>query len=172
MPRVRSGRSGSKKRYAGWRDGALEVVGLESVRRDWPAVARRLQRGLLERAFTDAPLLPFVREVVDAVRAARSTTSSCTPSACARARSIATRGTAPPHVQAARKAGPRAGSLVRYVITARRPEPVFHGPPLPGDIDRAHYVERVLRPIAEAILEPLGLHSEDALGEPRQLMLL
>jgi hypothetical protein len=50
-----AGRSGSKKRYAGWRAGALELVGLESVRRDWPAVARRLQRGLLERAFTDAP---------------------------------------------------------------------------------------------------------------------
>jgi hypothetical protein len=30
----------------------------------------------------------------------------------------------------------------------------------------------VLRPIAEAILEPLGLHIEDALGEPRQLGLL
>src|SRR5262249_7372557 len=61
MPRVRSGRSGSKKRYAGWRSGQLELVGLESVRRDWPAVARRLQRGLLERAFSDAPTLPFVR---------------------------------------------------------------------------------------------------------------
>src|SRR4029453_1042468 len=68
MPRVRSGRSGSKKRYAGWRAGQLEVVGLQSVRRDWPAVARRLQRGMLERAFTDAPVLPFVRETVDALR--------------------------------------------------------------------------------------------------------
>jgi DNA polymerase elongation subunit (family B) len=58
------------------------------------------------------------------------------------------------------------------VVTARGPEPVFHGQTLPGDIDRSHYVERVLRPIAEAILEPLGLHTEDALGEPRQLGLL
>ena len=31
-------------------DGRLVVVGLESVRRDWPAVARRLQQGMLERA--------------------------------------------------------------------------------------------------------------------------
>jgi len=43
---------------------------------------------------------------------------------------------------------------------------------MPGDVDRSHYVERVLRPIAEAILEPLGLHTEDALGEPRQLGLV
>jgi hypothetical protein len=58
------------------------------------------------------------------------------------------------------------------LIATSGPEPVFHGEPLPAHIDRAHYVERVLRPLAEAILEPLGEHVEDALGEPRQLGLL
>ncbi|HKA13452.1 MAG TPA: DNA polymerase II [Myxococcota bacterium] len=172
MPRVRSGRSGSKKRYAGWREGQLEVVGLESVRRDWPAVARRLQRGLLERAFTDAPVLPFVREVVDAVRRGELDAELVYVKRVRKGSLDRYTGPAPPHVQAARKAGARAGPLVRYVVTAGGPEPVFHGQPLPPDIDRRHYVERVLRPIAEAILEPLGLHSEDALGEPRQLGLL
>jgi len=169
MPRVRSGRFGSKKRYAGWRGGQLEVVGLESVRRDWPAVARRLQRGLLERAFTDAPVLPFVREVVDAVRRGELDGELVYAKRVRKGSLDRYTGAAPPHVQAARKAGARAGPLVRYVVTAGGPEPVFHGQPLPADIDRSHYVERVLRPIAEAILEPLGLHSEDALGEPRQL---
>ena len=172
MPRVRSGRSGSKKRYAGWTSGRLEVVGLESVRRDWPAVARRLQRGLLERAFTDAPVLPFVRETVDAVRRGELDAELVYAKRVRKGSLDRYTGAAPPHVQAARKAGARAGSLVRYVVTARGPEPVFHGQALPGDIDRSHYVERVLRPIAEAILEPLGLHTEDALGEPRQLGLL
>jgi DNA polymerase-2 len=172
MPRVRSGRSGSKKRYAGWMDGRLEVVGLESVRRDWPAVARRLQRGLLERAFTDAPVLPFVRETVDAVRRGELDAELVYAKRVRKGSLDRYTGAAPPHVQAARKAGARAGPLVRYVVTAHGPEPVFHGEALPGDIDRSHYVERVLRPIAEAILEPLGLHTEDALGEPRQLGLL
>ena len=172
MPRVRSGRSGSKKRYAGWRDGQLEVVGLESVRRDWPAVARRLQRGMLERAFTDSPPLPFAREVVDAVRRGELDDELVYAKRVRKGAPENYAGTPPPHVQAARKAGARAGPLVRYVITARGPEPVFHGHALPDDIDRAHYVERVLRPIAEAILDPLGLHVEDALGEPRQLGLL
>ena len=36
LPLVRSGAGGSKKRYAGWREGELEIVGLESVRRDCP----------------------------------------------------------------------------------------------------------------------------------------
>jgi DNA polymerase-2 len=172
MPRVRSGRSGSKKRYAGWRDGQLDVVGLESVRRDWPAVARRLQRGMLERAFTDAPLLPFVREIFEAVRRGELDGELVYAKRVRKGSLDRYAGTAPPHVQAARKAGPRAGPLVRYVITAGGPEPVFHGQALPADIDRGHYIERVLRPITEAILEPLGLHSEDALGEPRQLGLL
>jgi DNA polymerase-2 len=172
MPRVRSGRSGSKKRYAGWSGGRLEVVGLESVRRDWPAVARRLQRGMLERVFTDAPVLPFVRATVDAVRRGELDLELVYAKRV-RKRSL-DRYTAatPPHVQAARKAGARAGPVVRYVVTATGPEPVFHGQPLPPDIDRHHYVERVLRPIADAILEALGEHTEDALGEPRQLGLL
>ena len=172
MPRVRSGRSGSKKRYAGWRAGELDVVGLESVRRDWPAVARRLQRGMLERAFTDAPLLPFVREIVDAVRSGELDHELVYGKRVRKGAPENYSGTPPPHVQAARKAGARAGAVVRYVITARGPEPVFHGQALPDDVDRGHYVDRVLRPIAEAILEPLGLHVEDALGEPRQLGLL
>jgi DNA polymerase-2 len=166
MPRVRSGRSGSKKRYAGWTAGRLEVVGLESVRRDWPVVARRLQRGMLERAFTDAP------KTVDAVRRGELDAELVYAKRVRKGSLDRYTGAAPPHVQAARKAGARAGPLVRYVITARGPEPVFHGQALPADIDRAHYVDRVLRPIAEAILEPLGLHTEDALGEPRQLGLL
>jgi DNA polymerase-2 len=172
MPRVRSGRSGSKKRYAGWRSGELEVIGLESVRRDWPVVARRLQRGMLERAFTGAPVLPFVREVVDAVRSGALDGELVYSKRVRKGALENYAGTPPPHVQAARKAGARSGPVVRYVITARGPEPVFHGQALPGDLDRHHYVERVLRPIAEAILEPLGLHVEDALGEPRQLGLL
>jgi len=172
MPRVRSGRSGSKKRYAGWRAGELEVVGLESVRRDWPAVARRLQRGMLERAFTGAPVVPFVREIVESVRRGELDAELVYAKRVRKGALENYAGTPPPHVQAARKAGARAGPHVRYVITARGPEPVFHGEALPDDVDRSHYVERVLRPIAEAILEPLGLHVEDALGEPRQLGLL
>ena len=41
--------------------------------------------------------------------------------------------------------------------------------PLPGGIDHAHYVERVLRPVADAILVPLGHSFDEALGQPRQL---
>ncbi|MDX1650022.1 MAG: hypothetical protein R3263_09235, partial [Myxococcota bacterium] len=78
----------------------------------------------------------------------------------------------PPHIQAARKAGIREGRLVRYVVTRRGPEPVRRGEPLPGDLDRGHYVERVLRPVAQSILTEVDLHFDDLAGRPRQLDLL
>ena len=172
MPRVRGGRSGSKKRYAGLHDGQLEIVGLESVRRDWPAVAGRLQRGLLTRLFADRDVMPFVREVVAGVRSG-DLDRELVYRKRVRKRSIDSyTATTPPHVQAARKAGGAVGSVVRYVVTASGPEPVLPGRPLPAAIDHPHYVERVLRPVAEAILSPLELHFDDALDRPRQLSLL
>ena len=69
LPRVRGGREGSKKRYAGWKDGQLEVVGLEAVRRDWPGVAGRLQRGMLERLFRGEDVLSYAAQLVARLRA-------------------------------------------------------------------------------------------------------
>ena len=172
MPRVRGGKSGSKKRYAGLHRGRLELVGLEAVRRDWPAVAGRLQRGLLERVFADEPVAPFVGETLAALRRGELDAELVYAKRVRKGSLDRYTAATPPHVQAARKAGPRAGPTVRYVVTQAGPEPVFHGEPLPGEIDRAHYVERVLRPIAESILEAVGEHVEDAFGEPRQLGLL
>jgi hypothetical protein len=62
--------------------------------------------------------------------------------------------------------------VVRYVICRSGPEPVVPGRPLPADIDRSHYIERVLRPVADAILSELDSSFDEAMGEPRQLSLL
>ncbi|MEE9279817.1 MAG: DNA polymerase II, partial [Myxococcota bacterium] len=78
----------------------------------------------------------------------------------------------PPHVEAARRAGSRAGRVVSYVVTDSGPEPAFSGEPMPGNIDYAHYVAKVLRPVAESILSLMGESVEEALGEPQQLSLL
>ena len=172
MPRVRGGRSGSKKRYAGQREGSLEVVGLESVRRDWPAVAGRLQRGALERVFRDEDAMPFVREIVAQLKAGELDEELVYVKRVRKASVDAYTATTPPHVQVARKAGDRAGPIIRYVMTAGGPEPVFPGCPLPDGIDHGHYVEKVLRPIADAILEVRGQSFDEALDRPRQLALL
>jgi DNA polymerase-2 len=172
MPRVRSGAGGSKKRYAGWVDGKLLVVGLESVRRDWPAIARRLQEGMLTRVFHDEDAMSFVTELVARVRAGELDRELVYAKRVRKGALDRYTGATPPHVQAARKAGPLAGPVIRYVITRDGPEPVLPGRALPDAIDRSHYVERVLRPIADAILPELGQSFDEAIGKPRQLQLL
>ncbi len=172
LPRVRGGASGSKKRYAGLREGRLELVGLEAVRRDWPDVAGRLQRGLLLCLFRDEDPLPFARELVLRLRAGELDSELVYAKRVRKGSLDRYTETSPPHVQAARKAGGRAGPVVRYVITAEGPEPVLPGRPLPAGIDREHYLEHVLRPVADAILSHLELSLDDALGAPRQLSLL
>ena len=171
LPRVRGGRGGSKKRYAGFTRDGLQSVGLESVRRDWPAIAGRLQNGILERAFRDEEVVPFVRSVVEEVREGR-----CDAELVYRKRirksSLDRYTTNAPHVVAARKLGARAGSVVRYVITPGGPEPLHPGQAPPPGLDRKHYVERVLRPVAESILEELGESFDAVLGNPRQMNLL
>ena len=185
MPRLRTGRAsrtagstrhytaGSKKRYAGWVDDRLVMVGLESVRRDWPDVASRLQVGMLERLFTDRDVAPFVREVVGAVRAGELDDELVYRKRLRKgALDRYAAGGAPPHVQAARKLPGRAPRSVRYVITKSGPEPVQVGEPLPAGIDRSHYVERVLRPVAEGILCEIDSSFDLAVGNPTQLSLL
>lgn len=62
--------------------------------------------------------------------------------------------------------------MIRYVIARTGPEPVVPGGPLPRNIDRRHYLERVLRPIADAILLETGHSFDEAIGQARQLDLL
>lgn len=171
LPRVRGGRGGSRKRYAGWVDGRLHLVGLEAVRRDSPAIARRLQEGMLERLFTDRPIEPFVAEVVRRLRAGELDGELVVARRIRKGSPDRYDGRAP-HVEAARRAGPSAGPVIRYVVTRGGPEPVLPGRPFPPGIDREHYVRRVLEPIADAILCEVGGSFGDAIGRPRQLELL
>ena len=172
QPSLRGGTEGSKKRYAGLVDGQLHVVGLESVRRDWPEVTRRLQHGLLSRVFNDAPVVPFVQETIRQVREGQLDSELVIRKGLRKGSVERYTERIPPHVEAARRAGGRAGRIVSYVMTQRGPEPVFPGEPLPTKIDYPHYVAKVLRPVAESILSVVGESIEEALGEPQQLSLL
>jgi DNA polymerase-2 len=156
MPEVRGGATGSKKRYAGIRSGdgagALEVVGLEAVRRDWSAVARRFQRELLERVFRDEPVEAYVRTFVADLRAGRFDDELAYRKAVRKPLDAYTK-TTPPHVKAARKQAAGPGRIVRYVVTVAGPESVGE---LAAPPDYDHYVLHQLRPIADAILRCLG----------------
>jgi DNA polymerase-2 len=171
MPEVRGGATGSKKRYAGLVFGTadeLEIVGLEAVRRDWSAVARRFQRELLGLVFHDQPVADFVRAFVADLRAGRFDAELAYRKAIRKPLAEYTK-TTPPHVKAARKQATASGRIVTYVVTRSGPESVDETT-APPDYD--HYVTQQLRPIADAILRFTGGPDFDALtGARRQLSL-
>lgn len=159
MPTVRGEQTGSKKRYAGLvGSGAdTEVIfkGLESVRTDWTALARRFQRELYRRIFLDLPFEDFVRETLADLLAGKLDEELVYRKRLRRALDEYTRNV-PPHVQAARKLD-KPGRWIRYVITANGPEPVRGAIPKP---DYEHYRERQLAPAANGILHFLDTSFE------------
>jgi DNA polymerase-2 len=172
MPEVRSGRTGSKKRYAGLvraADGGerIEFVGLESVRRDWSEVSKRFQLGLLERVFRDEPVEQFVREFLAELRDGRFDDELAYRKAVRKDLDAYTK-TTPPHVRAARKQNRRSGHIVAYTMTLNGPEPLGEATAAP---DYAHYVEHQLKPVADAILRFLGTDFDTVIGAQRQLAL-
>jgi DNA polymerase-2 len=172
MPEVRSGKSGSKKRYAGLlraADGTerIEFVGLEAVRRDWSEVSKRFQLGLLERVFRDEPVDAFVGEFVAALRAGRFDAALAYRKAVRKDLNAYTK-TTPPHVRAARKQARPPGRIISYTMTLHGPEPTGAETAPP---DYAHYIEHQLRPVGDAILRFLGTDFDMLSGAPRQLAL-
>src|SRR5437867_3077967 len=172
MPEVRGGAMGSKKRYAGLvgtaSGEAIELVGLEAVRRDWSGVARRFQRVLLDLVFHDRPVADFIRGFVADLRAGRFDGELAYRKAIRKPLAEYTK-TTPPHVKAARKQAGATGRIVTYVVTRSGPEAVGETT-APPDYD--HYVTQQLQPIAEAILRFLGGPDfEEIIDARRQLSL-
>ncbi|MDC3962281.1 DNA polymerase II [Polyangium jinanense] len=173
LPEMRGRAEGSKKRYAGlvYRpsgDGEVEIVGLEAVRRDTSAIARRFQRELLDRVFHDRPVEPFVLAFVEDLRAGRFDAELVYRKALRKPLDAYTK-TTPPHVKAARRLGGDAGRVVSYVVTKNGPEPTrARSSPL----DHEHYVEHQIKPIADAVLRLSGGRDfDDVTGARRQLSL-
>ena len=168
MPEVRRATTGSKKRYAGLVGDALEIVGLEAVRRDWSPIARRFQRELLGRVLRDESVAAFIPAFVAGLRAGRFDDELAYRKAVRKAVADYTR-TTPPHVKAARKAGITGRRLVHYVMTEAGPEPIGHAS---APLDYEHYVTQQLRPLADAILRFVpGPDFDDLIGARKQLSL-
>jgi DNA polymerase-2 len=152
LPGLRHSREGSKKRYAGLvRDKGEEKIvftGLESKRRDWTELAKIFQYDLLWRVFHDEPVDRFVRGFVTELRSGRHDDHLVYTKALRKDPEQYTK-TTPPHVKAARQMAERDSRLISYVMTTAGPEPVGE---TSNPIDYDHYVEKQIRPVAEAVL--------------------
>ena len=157
MPTLRGTDRGSKKRYAGLvraeTEAETEIVmkGLEAVRTDWTALARRFQRELLHRVFHDEPYEAWIRSVRDAVFAGELDEELVYRKRLRRSLDDYVKNV-PPHVQAARKLDVPVREIA-YVMTVRGAEPVQRRT---AAIDYEHYVQRQLAPAADALLGALG----------------
>jgi DNA polymerase-2 len=171
LPAVRHGTTGARKRYAGLvqtKDGA-EVVftGMEVVRRDWTALAKRVQRELYERLFADRPVDDYLRGIVVGLRAGRFDDELIYRKGLRRGLETYTAST-PPHVAAARKMKGKPPRVVSYVITVNGPEPTGERR---STIDHEHYVQKQVRAIAEPVLDLLRLAFDRVVGDDSQLEL-
>lgn len=169
LPHARHSARGASKRYVGLLSDAgadaVEFVGMEVVRRDWTALAKRVQRELYQRLFTDQPVDAYLAEIVSRLRRGDLDSELVYHKNLRKDASDYT-ATTPPHVAAARKSSQPPGRLIRYVMTTAGAEPLDN---LQHPLDREHYVGKQVQPVAEPVLEALGLDFERVIGDTRQL---
>ena len=169
LPRSRHGGRGASKRYVGLRHGGaagnIEFVGMEVVRRDWTALAKQVQRELYHRLFTDQAVDEYLAEVVRRVRHG-DLDDALVYRKNLRKEAEEYTATTPPHVVAARKSTQPVGRSVSYVLTTAGPEPIDN---VQHPLDREHYVLKQVKPVAEPVLETLGLDFERVIGDSRQI---
>lgn len=168
MPTIRGSELGSKKRYAGLSTDAAgkeEMIfrGLEMARSDWTLLARQFQEGLLSRIFHGQPYREFVSDY------ARATLAGAKDDLLIYRKRLRHRLDAylvnvPPQVRAARMADDynlrvgrpmqyQNGGWIQYVMTTNGPEPLETRQ---SRVDYEHYLSKQLKPIADAILHPMG----------------
>jgi len=166
IPALRGGGEGAKKRYVGLVAGPekeeLVFTGLEFVRSDWTRLARNFQYDLFDRIFHDREVIDWIREMVSDLRRQVYDDDLIYRKRLRKPQAEYVK-VVPPHVKAARLLGPRAEGLkeIGYVMTQRGPIPQE----LPhDDLDYTHYIEKQLKPIADAVLQFLGLSFSDIVG--------
>ncbi|WP_319781584.1 DNA polymerase II [Oceanisphaera sp. IT1-181] len=176
MPTIRGQEQGSKKRYAGLssHNGVQELVfkGLETVRSDWTQLAKHFQTELYRLVFNDEDPSDFVRTTLEKTLSGEFDADLVYRKRLRRPLAQYVKSQ-PPQVRAARQAdehNARLGrplryqnkGIIRYLMTVNGPEPEEY---VRSQLDYQHYVDRQLKPVADAILPFIGLSFEALIGQ-------
>jgi len=121
---------------------------------------------LYRRLFADEPVDVYLHEIVRQVRRGELDEMLVYRKGLRKDAEEYT-ATTPPHVVAARKSR-QVGRTISYVITLSGAEPMDS---VQHALDREHYVEKQVKPVAEPVLEALGLEFERVIGDNRQFEL-
>lgn len=165
FPILRTGEGGAKKKYAGIivnRKGEsdLHFSGMEFVRSDWTRLAKKFQYSLYEKFFNEVDLEESIRNIVKELKEGVHDKDLVYKKRLSKKLSEYTKSL-PPHVRAAKMAEESGHTIDRdvfYVYTRMGPMPIEL---MPSDFDYQHYIDKQIRPIAEVLLEPLGLNFDN-----------
>ena len=166
---------GSKKRYVGMMllngEKKLVFTGMEYVRSDWTKLARRFQWQLYQRMFLDQPVEKWLSKYVRDLRSGAYDRDLAYRKKLTKDAKQYTK-IKPPHVKAALKllskypqSSPR---YISYVMTADGPEPSEF---MPHQIDYEHYVDKQLKPLADAVLPYIGTSFDQVINGEAQALL-
>ncbi len=171
LPKIRTGKSGAKKKYAGEviKDGEteMEFVGLEIVRRDWTDLAKKFQEELIQKVFEKEDPHDYIRDFVEKLKEGELDDLLVYKKGLRKAPDEYVK-TTPPHVKAARKMDEIDTNIIHYVQTVDGPEPEGS---IEHSIDYDHYLEKQLKPIANQVLEFFDVNFEDVLKGTKQTSL-
>ncbi|WP_237467876.1 DNA polymerase II [Vibrio stylophorae] len=177
MPRIRGAEMGSKKRYAGLmgegEDAKMVFKGLETVRSDWTPLAQQFQQTLYRMIFDGESPDSYVRDYVERTKSGDYDDLLVYRKRLRRHLSEYQKNI-PPQVKAARMADEiniklgrdpqyQHKGTIAYVITVHGPEPHEFQQ---SAVDYDHYIEKQLKPVADAILPFIG-KDFDALIAPQ-----
>jgi DNA polymerase-2 len=174
LPHARHSNRGASKRYAGLiyqgevaNSDKLDFVGMEVVRTDWTDLAKEVQRELYQRLFNGQRVDTYLAEVVKEVRDGGRDASLVYKKNLRKSTDEYT-ATTPPHVAAARKSTQPSEKLIKYVMTTAGAEPLDN---VQHPLDREHYIDKQIKPVAEPVLSTLGLDFDRVVGDSRQYSL-
>ncbi|MGR5070349.1 DNA polymerase II [Vibrio alfacsensis] len=171
MPTIRGAETGSKKRYAGLiGEGEQERIvfkGLESARTDWTPLAQNFQNTLYKMIFHGEDPSDYVRTMVEKTINGEFNAQLVYQKRLRR-KLHEYQKNIPPQVRAARLADEINAKLgrplqyqnrgrVEYVITVNGPEPYEY---CRSPLDYQHYIDKQLKPVADAILPFIGTDFE------------
>lgn len=175
MPTIRGSETGSKKRYCGLinKHSVEKMVfkGLESARTDWTPLSHHFQQKLYYMIFHDQDPQTYIRQYVEDTWAGNFDANLVYQKRLRRKLNEYQKNI-PPQVRAARLAdehNARKGrplqyqnkGRIQYLFTLNGPEPKDY---LSSPIDYQHYIDKQLKPIADAILPFIGLDFESIIA--------
>ena len=171
MPRIRGSEIGAKKRYAGLliENGKekIDFTGLEFVRRDWTALAKKFQLGMFDRIFHKKEVAAFIKRFVDDLKQGKYDDLLVYRKAIRKSLAEYIK-TTPPHVKAARKLEKLTSNIIKYVMTENGPEPIQN---ITSKLDYEHYIEKQIKPLADSVLVFFNQKFDDIIKGSKQTKL-